>query len=121
LITLAFRPVHNESPVMIRGAYFRICADGTLRGPDNDVVATYRNGLWQLTHGRHRAFDCSGPVILRVTNSDGRRERMGPYPFVKAAEGAIFAHDGCLAVHDSRKEPGPLVGRWQEVVFLPGV
>jgi hypothetical protein len=121
LITLAFRPVRNESPVMVRGAYFRICADGTLRGPDNAVVARYLNGLWQLAHGLHRAFDCSGPVFLRVTNSDGQRESRGPYQFVKAAEGSIFTHDSCLAVHDSRKEPGSSVGLWQEIVFLSGV
>jgi hypothetical protein len=106
---------------MIRGAYFRICADATLRGPDNAVVARYLGGLWQLRHGRHWAFDCSGPVFLRVTHSDGQRERMGPYHFVKAAEGAIFTHDSCLAVHDSSKEAGSSVDLWQEIVFLTGV
>lgn len=121
MITLAFRPVRSESPVIVRGAYFRVCADGTLRGPDNDVVATYRNGLWQLPHGRHRAFDCSGPVLLRVTNSDGRRTHMGPYPSVKAAEGAIFLEDRCLAIHDSSKEQGSAVDVWQEIAILSGV
>jgi hypothetical protein len=120
LIILAFRPVRDESRVIVRGAYFRICADGTLRGPDNAVVARYQNGLWQLTHGRHRAFDCSGPVFLRLTNSDGRRERVGPYEFVKAAGGAVFTHDSCLAVHDSHTEPGPSVALCQEIAFLSG-
>jgi hypothetical protein len=64
LIVLAFLPVRGESPVIVRGAYFRISADGTLHGPDNAVVAKYLNGLWQLMHGRHRVFDCSGPVFL---------------------------------------------------------
>jgi hypothetical protein len=103
---------------MIRGAYFRICADGTLRGPDNAVVGTYLNGLWQLTRGRHRAFDCSGPVFLRVTNSDGRCEHAGPYPLVKVKGGAIFADDSCLAVHDSRQETGSTVVPCREVVLL---
>ena len=120
MIVLAFRPVRGESPVIVRGAYFRITADGTLRGPDNVVVARYLNGLWQLTHGRHRVFDCSGPVFLRVINSDGRRERAGPYEFVKAAGGAIFTHERCLAVHDFRAQVGSALTLYQEIAFLSG-
>jgi hypothetical protein len=120
LIVLAFRPVRGESPVIVRGAYFRISADGTLRGPDNAVVATYLNGLWQLTRGRHRLFECSGPVFLSVTNSDGTRERGGPYEFVKATGGAIFTHDTCLAVHDSRAQVGSSRAFCQEIAFLSG-
>lgn len=104
--------------MVIRGAYFRICADGTLRGPDNAVVSRYLNGLWELTRGRHRAFDCSGPVFLRVTASDGRREQVGPYQMVKVAGGAVFADNSCVAVHDSRQEAGA-AALYREVVFLP--
>jgi hypothetical protein len=121
LILLAFRPVRDESRVIVRGAYFRICADGTLRGPDNGVVASYLKGLWQLTHGRHRAFDCSGPVVLRITNSDGTRERRGPYDFVKAAAGAIFSDNSCVAIHDSRAEVQYPLAVCQEITLLsPG-
>lgn len=120
MIVLAFRPVRGESPVIVRGAYFRISADGTLRGPDNAIVARYLNGLWQLTHGRHRLFDCSGPVFLRVTNRDGTRERGGPYEFVKAAGGAVFTHDSCLAVHDSRAGVESSLALCHEIAFLCG-
>lgn len=51
MIILTFRPVHGESPVSVRGAYFRICADCTLRGPDNAIAASYDKGLWQLVGG----------------------------------------------------------------------
>ena len=118
MIVLAFRPLRDESPVIVRGAYFRISDDGTLRGPDNAVVARYLNGLWQRAHGRHWVFDCNGPVFLRVTNSDGTCERGGPYEFIKAAGGAIFTHDTCLAVHDSRAEVGSSLAPCQEIVFL---
>ena len=118
MIVLAFRPMRDESRVIVRGAYFRICADETLRGPDNAIVARYLNGLWQLTHARHRAFDCTGPVFLRLTNSDGTREHAGPYEFVRAAGGAIFTQDSCLAVHDSRAEVGSSVALCQEIAFL---
>lgn len=106
--------------MIVRGAYFRISADGTLHGPDNAVVAKYLDGLWQLMHGRHRVFDCRGPVFLRVTNSDGTRERVGPYEFVRAAGGAIFTHDSCLAVHDSRVQVGSSLAFCQEIAFLSG-
>lgn len=112
--------MRDESRVMIRAAYFRICADSTLRGPDNAVVSRYLNGLWQLSSGRHRAFDCSGPVFLRVTGSDGRIQRVGPLQLVKVTGGAIFADNNCLAVHESRQEPGPgsAVAHCREVTLL---
>ena len=118
MITLTFRPVRSESPVLVRGAYFRIGADRTLRGPDNAVVASYVERLWQLARGRHRGFECGGPVYLRVTSRDGRRERIGPYEFVRAAEGAIFNQDSCLGVHAAPGEPAWPVDLWQEIVFL---
>jgi hypothetical protein len=118
LITLTFRPVHGESPVFVRGAYFRICADGTLRGPDNAIAASYGNGLWQLAQRRHRAFECSRPVYLRITRQDGRHEHIGPYDCVRATGGAIFTHETCLGMYAGAGEPAAAPGLWQEVAFL---
>ena len=101
--------------------HFRICADATLRGPDNAVAARYSEGLWRLGQRQHRAFECGGPVYLRVTNSDGSRERLGPYDCVKAAEGAIFTHDSRLGMHASRAEAGLAAGVLQEIAFLSAV
>ena len=78
MITLTFRALNGESVMLVRGAYFRICADGTLRGPDNAVAASYTNGLWQLGKRRHRTLECREAVYLRVTTSDGQRECIGP-------------------------------------------
>src|ERR1700749_1108461 len=83
LITLMFVPKRADATVLVRGAYFRICADGTLRGPDNAISATYADGLWELGHRRYTAFECKGPVHLRVTDANTRRENLGPYDFVK--------------------------------------
>ncbi len=118
MITLTFRPIHGESPVLVRGTYFRICADATLRGPDNSIAASYCDGLWQLGPRLYRAFECGGPVYLRITNSDGSHERIGPYEFVKALEGAIFTHDSCLGTHASATKVGALMGAWREIAFL---
>jgi len=110
--------VHGELPVLIRGAYFRIGTDGALRGPDNAIAATYADGFWQLAQRRHRAFECGGPVCLRLTGVDGQRAELGPFDFVKAAEGAIFTHDTCLGIHDARRSTLSALSLWKEVVFL---
>jgi hypothetical protein len=105
--------------ILVRGAHFRICADGTLRGPDNSVAARYLNSLWYLGHKRHGSFDCNGPILLRVTNQHGQRECMGPYDSVRAAHGTICSGDGCLGIHAGRDEPGSAMQDvWQEVSFL---
>jgi len=105
--------------VSVRGAYFRICADSTLRGPDNAITANYRNGVWQLGRGQHRSFECSGPFYLRVKHRNGRHERTGPHDFVKAIDGALFTltdYLGSFALARAHADSGSL---WHEVAFLP--
>jgi hypothetical protein len=119
LITLIFRPVHGESPVSVRGAYFRICADATLRGPDNAIAASYSKGLWQLGRRQHRSFECSGPLYLRALNSFGRHERTGPYEFVKAIDGALFTHTDYLGAFALPSAAVGSVELWREIAFLP--
>jgi len=121
LIALAFRPVRDESRVIVRGAYFRICADETLRGPDNAVVARHLNGLWQVLHGVHRSFECSGRVFLRVTNSDGTRRSGGPYELVTATRGAIFTNNDCVAIYGPQVEIGSSLARCREIALLSGL
>lgn len=104
--------------MVVRGAHFRICSDGTLRGPDNTTAARYVDGLWHLGQRRHISFECAGPVYLRVTHH-GRCEYIGPYAPIRAADGAIFTHDSCLGVHSARAQLGAeMVEMWQEISFL---
>jgi hypothetical protein len=98
--------------------YFRICADATLRGPDNAVAARYSERIWRLGPRQYRSFECGGPVYLRVTNSNGSRENVGPYDFIKATEGAIFSHDSCLGLHACPAEDGALGAVWQEIALI---
>ena len=103
----------------VRGTHFRICPDGTLRGPDNTTAAHYLDGLWHLGQRRYISFECAGPVYLRVTNNHGRRENIGPYPSIRAANGAIFADDNCLGFHAIRSQLGAeIVDMWQEISLL---
>ena len=119
MIILSFRPLQQGSTLLVRGAHFRICADGTLRGPDNTISARYLDGLWYLGHRRHLSVDCAGPIILRVTNRHGQRERIGPYDSIRTAHGTIFTGDNCLGNHAVRDEPASvMLDVWQEVSFL---
>lgn len=122
MITLSFRPLKIGLTVVVRGAHFRICSDGTLRGPDNTTAARYLDGLWHLGQRRHISFDCAGPVYLRVTTDHGRRECIGPYESIRASDGAIFMHNSCLGVHVARDQLGAeMVEIWQEISLLTSV
>lgn len=110
--------MQGDSPTLVRGMHFRICADATLRGPDNAIAAHYSKRLWLLGARRYRGFECSGPVYLRVTNSDGSRGHLGPYNFIKASDGGIFTTDSCLGIHASHTEADISPDMWREIALL---
>lgn len=118
MITLAFRPLSGESVTLVRGAYFRICADGSLRGPDNAVTASYTDGVWQLGRKQHRMLECREAIYLRVTSSDGARERIGPYECLKVTGGAIFSNDTFLGAHARGESRLPDANIWREIALL---
>lgn len=121
MITLTFRPLSGESVILVRGAYFRICADGTLRGPDNAVTANYADGLWQLGRRQHRMVECRESVYLRVTTSDGQRECIGPYEGVKVTGGAIFSNDTYLGAHTRAESYALDAAIWREIALLTDI
>src|SRR6185437_13343105 len=60
-----------------------------------------------------------GPIYLRVTDSYRRREYIGPYASIRAADGAVFAQSSCLGAHVIRAQPGGDAGEiWQEISFV---
>ncbi|HEY6484578.1 MAG TPA: hypothetical protein VIY54_13725 [Steroidobacteraceae bacterium] len=118
MITLVFRPVCGESLVLVRGTYFRICSDGTLRGPDNCITGSYSGGFWEVGCRLHRSFECGGLIRLRVTDGGGGQEHMGPYDFIRAAEGALFTRERCLGTHASRHLCATVGPVWREIAFL---
>jgi hypothetical protein len=118
MITLSFRAMSGESMILVRGAYFRICADSTLRGPDNAVTASYSNGLWQLGRKQHRILECREAVYLRVTASDGQRVCIGPYECLRVTGGAIFSNDAYLGAHTRGEARLPEADIWREIALL---
>ncbi|MGH8294861.1 MAG: hypothetical protein ACRETZ_05065 [Steroidobacteraceae bacterium] len=118
MITLTFRALGGESVVLVRGTYFRICADGTLRGPDNAVAASYTDGNWQLGRRQHRMLECREAVYMRVTTSDGQRECIGPYESLTVTGGGIFSHDTYLGAHSRGDAYLPNADIWREIALL---
>jgi hypothetical protein len=118
VITLTFSRASPHFPVSVRAKFFRICADSTLRGPDSSVIATYSEHRWKLgTRGCHE-FHCSDPVYLRVTDPAGKCERLGPYEFVRAAEGALFTNGRCLGAHSPAWNGQVETHCWHEITLL---
>ncbi len=119
MITLAFRPVRSELVVLVRGAYFRICADGTLRAPDNSVTSHYADGVWLLGQRQHRTLECRQAVYLRVTDRHGNRESTGPYECLTVAGGAIFTDNTYLGAHAPSGDRASLPSEiWREIAIL---
>ncbi|HUN74811.1 MAG TPA: hypothetical protein VMU40_09885 [Steroidobacteraceae bacterium] len=118
MITLTFHPERGATTILVRGTYFRICADQTLRGPDNDIAASYSDYIWRLALRECRAFECDSPVYLRVRGREGPFHSIGPYEFLRVKEGAIFTHDMRLGVHAPNERLGRLLEVWHEIVLL---
>ena len=121
MITLAFRPLSGESVILVRGAFFRICADRTLRGPDNAVTARYTEGLWQLGRTQHRVLECRKTLYLRVTTSEGQRECIGPYEDLRVTGGAIYSNDTFLGAHTRGESYLPDAALWREITLLSDI
>ena len=68
------------------------------------------------------SFECDGPVYLRVTGRDGPRVCIGPYAFIKAAEGGIFTHEASLGMYAPSVHSSSALGDlWREIAFLSSV
>ncbi len=121
MITLTFWELSNESMTFVRGAYFRICADATLRGPDNAVAARYVGGLWQVARRNHRVLECRAALYLRVTGADGQRKSLGPFEGLKVTGGELFSNDLYLGTHAPKDSHRPQTPIWREIALLTDV
>jgi hypothetical protein len=99
MLRVTFHAGIGESPSRMLAQCLRFCADGTLRGPDNCVVARYVEGFWHVGRSTHRELDCEGPVEVRIRHSahDDPVHR-GPFKRVHTASGILFGNDVSLHV-----------------------
>ena len=116
MISLSFTV--SGVPVFARGAFFKICADSTLRGPEGSLVATYSSLGWRLGGRSYREFEALGPVFLRAQRADGRTEIIGPYELVRVGDGALFGHGRCLGSFCTNRALSPGIPEWSEITLL---
>jgi hypothetical protein len=113
VLRLNFRSLKSDSPTLITALFVRFCADGTVRGPDNYVVARRVDGAWHISGKMHRELDCEGPLRLRV--SAGRASsQLGPFRHVRASSGILYADETRLDV----RLPGTETGASDELTML---
>lgn len=100
MLRLNFRSARGDSPTLMLAACVRFCSDGTLRGPDNFVIARCHEGAWQVGGRLHRELECEGPVRVRLTMGVREEPRLlGPFRSLRTAGGLLYAGDACLHVH----------------------
>ena len=100
-------------------SFVRFCADGSLRGPDNYVIARCADGLWQVAGRAHRELDCEGPVRVRITHHAGDAPVYhGPFPQVRTVNGVLHAGEYSMNVRmPGRASNGQPA--CHEIAFLP--
>jgi hypothetical protein len=99
--------------------FVRFCADGSLRGPDNYVVAHCVEGLWQVGGRTHRELDCEGPVRVRITARPGETSvQHGPFAHVRTVGGVLHGDEHSLHVCMPGRN-SELAERCHEISFLP--
>lgn len=91
--------MRGDPPTLMLAACLRFCADGTLRGPDNYIVARAIEGGWQVSGRLHRELECEGPVRLRLVMEQRDEPRLlGPFRQVRTQGGILYGDDACLNV-----------------------
>lgn len=117
MLRVSFHVGSGDMPTLMLASFIRFCADGSLRGPDNYVVARCVDGLWIVGGRTHRELECEGPVRIRVTAKQGQPAvHHGPYPQVRTLNGILHAGDVNLHVGMPVRVSGDAC---HEVAFLP--
>ena len=115
---VSFHAGPGDSPTLMLASFVRFCADGSLRGPDNYVVARCIDGLWQVGGRAHRELDCKGPVRVRITPRPGEVPvHHGPFQNLRTVDGVLHADDSSLHVRMPGRGEG-VDPRCHEIAFL---
>jgi hypothetical protein len=115
---VSFHAGVGDTPTLMVAVFVRFCADGSLRGPDNYVVARCVDGLWHVGGRMHRELGCEGPVRVRITVRPGDAPvHHGPFEHLRTVNGVLHAGDYCLRVRmPGRCDDGP--DGCHEIAFL---
>jgi hypothetical protein len=118
VLRLTFHAGVGDLPTLMLASCVRFCADGTLRGPDNYIVARCVSGLWTVRGRTHRELDCEGPLNLRITSSESNVPvRRGPFGRVHTVNGVLHGDDKSLNVTIPGRT-SPVATSCHELAFL---
>ena len=99
MLRVTFHAGKGDSPSRMLATCLRFGADGTLRGPDNCVVARFADGFWHIGGQAHRELDCEGPVQVRIRHgANDEPVHRGPFRRVHTLNGVIYGNDQSLHV-----------------------
>jgi hypothetical protein len=99
VLRVSFHGGQGDSPTLMLASFVRFCADGTLRGPDNYVIARCVEGLWHVGGRAHRELDCEGPVRVRITSLASLAPvHMGPFQRLRTINGVLHGDEASLHV-----------------------
>jgi hypothetical protein len=99
MLRLNFVNLRGESPTLLIAPCVRFSADGTLRGPDNYVIAKCIEGSWQVGGRLHRELNCEGPLCVRLMLGQPWEPRLlGPFREVHTRGGMLYGDDACLNI-----------------------
>ena len=118
MLRVNFHTGKGDTPTLMLASVIRFCADGTLRGADNCVVARCVEGLWQVGGRTHRELECEGPVRVRITSRPGEAPvQQGPFRHLRTLGGVLHADDCSLNVRMPGRDQGD-GPRCHEIAFF---
>jgi hypothetical protein len=107
MLRLNFRSATGDAPTLTVALYFRFCSDGTLRGPENYLVARCEEGFWRLSGRMHREIECEGPVKVRLSRGANRAAQLlGPFSHLHTVAGVLYGDHACLNIPVPGGKPG---------------
>ena len=106
MLRLNFLTLRGDAHTLMIAACVRFAVDGTLRGPDNSVIARCLEGEWQVGGRMHREFECEGPVRVRLSLGPGEPARLlGPFRLLRTRGGVLYGDDACLNISMPGRSP----------------
>lgn len=106
MLRLNFLNLRGDAHTLMIAACVRFSVDGTLRGPDNSVIARCLEGGWQVGGRLHREFECEGPVRVRLSLASGEPPRLlGPFRLLRTRGGFLYGDDACLNIPMPGRSP----------------
>jgi hypothetical protein len=124
VIRLRFNTLQQLSPATLGPApYFRVEGIFLRQGPENEIVAAYRQNHWEVNGQHLSSYECRDRARVHFEDGQGRiSDAYGPFGKLHFPNGSCYADDRRFAElveeteHWVRCVDG---GRWPTMVISP--